>query len=114
MKRQLTLTFASLRISHLLILFVENRSVGIPKMSLPVPFFGLVSQAGEHAAQLCICSPLLFSDFCPGRVLDGSVPHSMDFRRQFPTSLPEMANFRVLGNLLRLRVCQADRGGTIC
>jgi hypothetical protein len=78
MKRQLTLTFASLRISHLLILLAENRSVGIPKMPVPVPFFGLVSQAGEHTAQLCVCSPLLFSNFCSGRVLDGSVSHSME------------------------------------
>lgn len=79
MMRQLTPTLASLWASTLIILLVENRSVGIPKMPLLVPFFGLVSQAGEHAAQLCICSPLLFSYFCPSRVLNGSISHSMNF-----------------------------------
>lgn len=48
MTRQLTLTLASVQASTLLILLVENRSVGIPKMSLPVPFLGLVSQAAKH------------------------------------------------------------------
>lgn len=110
--RQLALSVAACGSRSALILLIKNCCISIPEMSLSVSLLGFVSETCEHAVQLRVCSPFLFTGLRPCRILD-SKAHRTDPGCEPPGNPSRAPYFRIPGYLPRLCIRETDWGGMV-